>query len=126
MPCSVLRQRHAVGGVDGAEAARDLFGHLGAHRVENRQGQRRSAQALKERAAVDLQRGHGELVSIDGDCDVSRLLSNSDYVRRLLFQEHLAVHDVPDHVLHPVAVGLQSYRLASRIQFVVGQVRPVA
>ena len=48
-----FRQRHAVGGVDRAEAARNLFGHFGAHRVENRQGQRNSAQAFEEGAAVE-------------------------------------------------------------------------
>ena len=53
MPCSVFGQRHAVGGVDGAEAARNLVGHLGAHGVEHRQRQGDAADALEESAAVE-------------------------------------------------------------------------
>ena len=61
-----FRQRHAVGGVDRAEAARDLLGHFGAHGVENRQRQRNSAQTFQESAAVDLK--------WSGSCVVSKLM----------------------------------------------------
>ena len=53
-----FRERHAVGGVERAEAAGNLLGHLGAHGVENRQSQRNSAHTFEESAAVDLTRCH--------------------------------------------------------------------
>ena len=50
-------QRHAVGGVDGAEPARDLVANLVAHGLQNRQGQRNAAQPTQEGPPVQFARG---------------------------------------------------------------------
>ncbi len=50
-----FRKRHAVGGVERAEAAGNLFGHFGAHGIENRQSQRNSSHPFQKSTAVHFE-----------------------------------------------------------------------
>ena len=104
-----FRQRHAVGGVERAEAAGNLLGHFGAHGVENRQGQRNSAHPFQKSTAVDL---YEVVIGVSRLDDVSSsgrrgVTTSVGMFRSLLLEEQFAVDDEPDHVLHSVAVGLQ-------------------
>ena len=45
---------HAVGSVDGAEAAGQLIGHFGAHGVKDGESQGHASDPFEERAAVEL------------------------------------------------------------------------
>src|SRR4051794_38521865 len=48
--------------------------------------------------------------------------ATKDDIRRLLFQEYRTAHDVPDHVLHAVAVGFQFEPVSlQESELVVGQ-----
>ena len=58
-----FRQRHAVRRVNGAETARNLIGHLGAHGVENRQRQCNASQ--------DLSGKRGDRVELSDSCGIS-------------------------------------------------------
>src|SRR5690606_10001734 len=80
------RQRHAVGGVDRAEAPRNLVGHFGAHGVEHRQRESHAAHASYK----------GSPVEFEGMCHGSL---------RLLLEKRIAMDDETDHILHPIAAG---------------------
>src|SRR4051794_33673592 len=50
-----LRERHAVGRVDGAKTAWNLAGHFRAHGVKNRKRERNTSHPPEESTAVDLE-----------------------------------------------------------------------
>ena len=100
-------QRHAVGRVDGAEAARDVVcrpprpwrrGPARPGPCRRRPGERPGGQVRNAGSS---------------DCPPEGMST---------FPGTSGCYDVPDHVLHAVAVGLQLQpRLASKIQFIIGQ-----
>ena len=59
-----LRQRHAVGRVDGAEAAGGLVGDLCTHGVQHGQSHGNASQSLEECAAVESKRAFHDTVLI--------------------------------------------------------------
>src|SRR5690349_2183726 len=52
------RERHAVRGVDGAEAARNLVSNLSAHRIQHREDERDAPESSQEGAPVKSKRRH--------------------------------------------------------------------